>query len=165
MSANDSQRLNQKLSDYPATLFSPLTLVDANTVLCKVIQKLSPRFKNDVVLRCDELAQLQGSEQNIENAFSQLLQLIEEEKPLDKKLFLHITSFIDRSNDKSTIGQGLQRYIIQFHTNISLHAAWMQEAEYRINGIASLLLPFDGSLQVNQLKNSGCVFSISLPGK
>ena len=165
MSANDSQQLNPKQSVYPATFFSTTNLVDANKVLRNAIQKLSPEFRNEVVLRFDELAQLQVSEESMEQAFFKLLQLFVNEKPSDKKLFLHITCFHDSKAVTKTIGRGLQRYIIQFHTNISLHAAWMQEAEKNINNIATLLLPFNGSLQVNQLKNSGCVFSISLPGK
>lgn len=147
-----------------AALFSPATFVDTNKVLRKAIQTLSPDLRNEVVLRCDDMAHLQGVEENIEQAFTQLLQLIAAEKATDKKLFLHITCFHDDKAPEETIDNGLQRYIVQFHTNISLSVTWLQEAESRINGIASLLLPF-GKLQVNQLKNSGCVFSISLPGK
>lgn len=165
MSANDSKRLAKKGAQNPATLFSPTTLADANLLLRNAIQNLSPEMKSEVVLRCDELVQVQGAAENIQKAFSQLLKLIVNEKPSDKKLFLHITGFHDRKGEIETIANGLQRYIIQFHTNISLHAEWMQEAERRINDIASLLLPFGGSFQVNQLKNSGCVFYISLPGK
>ncbi|RYZ30250.1 MAG: hypothetical protein EOO10_03455 [Chitinophagaceae bacterium] len=165
MSANDSKRLTKKGPEQPATLFSPATLSDANVILRNVIQNLSPEMKSEVVLRCDELVRVQGSAEDIETAFSQLLKLIVNEKPFDKKLFLHITCFHDKKGEIETIASGLQRYIIQFHTNVSLNAKWMQEAEGHINGIAALLLPFGGSFHVNQLKNSGCVFYISLPGK
>jgi hypothetical protein len=164
MSVHDFTRLHNQ-SEYPATFFSPAKLVDTNSFLRKAIQKLSPETRSEVVLRCDELVQLQCSEENIEKVFSQLLQLIVDAKPSDKKLFLHITCFPELKKQKETIVLGLQRYIIQFHTNVALHSPWIQEAENRINNIASLLPPFGGSLQVNQLKNSGCVFSISLPGK
>lgn len=163
MTVYDSNRLRHQ-SGYPAT-FSPAKLVDTNSVLRKAIQKLSPEVRSEVVLRCDELVQLQCSEENIEKVFSQLLQLITGAKPAEKKLFLHITCFKEMKKEKETIALGLKRYIIQFHTNVTLHSPWIQEAENRISTIASLLPPFGGSLQVNQLKNSGCVFSISLPGK
>ena len=165
MSVHDSHRLNKTQSEYSTTFFSQVTLVDTNMILRKAIQKLSPEIRNEVVLRCDELVRLQCAEENIDLAFTQLLQLIADAKPSDKKLFLHITCFQETRKEKETIALGLQRYTIQFHTNVSLHAAGAQEVEYRINSIASLLPPFGGSLQVNQLKNSGCVFSISLPGK
>ena len=164
MSVHDSQRLNQKQSVPPAVCFSPAKLVDSNFLLQKAIQKLSPEVRSEVVLRCDELVQLQCSEESSEKVFSQLLQLIAKAKPVDRKLFLHITCFPE-SKEGKTIAFGLKRYIIQFHTNISLHSEGTQEAEKEINTIASLLVPYGGSLQVNQLKNSGCVFSISLPGK
>jgi hypothetical protein len=165
MSVHDSHRLNKTQSKYTAAFFSQAKLVDTNLVLRKAIQKLSPEVRNEVVLRCDELVQLQCSEENMDKAFTQLLQLIADAKPSDKKLFLHITCFQEGKKEKETIALGLRRYTIQFHTNVSLHAAEAHEVEYCINNIASLLPPFGGRLQVNQLKNSGCVFSISLPGK
>ena len=163
MSVHDSKRLHSQPA-YPAT-FSPAKLVDTNSFLRKAIQKLSPEMRSEVVLRCDELVQLQCSEESVEKVFFQLFQLITDAKPSGKKLFLHITCLKELTKEKETIALGLQRYVIQFHTNVSLHSPWIQEAEKRINTIASLLPPYGGSFQVNQLKNSGCVFSIALPGK
>jgi len=165
MSVHEPHRLTKTQSEPSAAFFPQATLVDTNLVLRKAIKKLSPEIRKEVVLRCDELVRLQCAEENIEEAFTQLLQLIADAKPSDKKLFLHITCFQETKKEKETIAPGLQRYVIQFHTNVSLPVGGMQEAEFRINNIASLLPPFGGSLQVNQLKNSGCVFSISLPGK
>ena len=164
MSVHNSQRLNQKQSGRPPVCFTPANLVDTNLLLKEAIQKLSPEIRGEVVLRCDELVQLQCSYDCCEKTFTFLLQLVAKAKPVDKKLFLHITCF-PQSKDNETIGLGLKRYIIQFHTNISLHAEGLPEMEKQISKIASLLVPHGGSLQVNQLKNSGCVFSISLPGK
>ena len=162
MSATDP-KLNS--IQVPTLSFHQPALVDTNALLKSAIQKLPPEVRSDVVLRCDELAHLQCPEDHIEKAFTQLLQMIVAEKAMDAKLYLYIKCSAENKKEKETIPNELQRFSIQFHTNITAHAAWMQAAEQRINGIASLLLPFGGSFLVNQLKNSGCIFCISLPGK
>ena len=156
-------RTNKNGIKKPATLHSPMTFVETNTLLKRAIQKLPVEVKNEIVLRCDELARLQGTEESIEKAFTLLLQMIADERDMGKKLFLHITCAKQKNEEDAPAG--LQRFFVQFHANLTLHASWMLQAEGRINTIASLLLPFGGSLVVNQLKNSGCVFCITLPGK
>ncbi|HYO20889.1 MAG TPA: hypothetical protein VER36_00700 [Flavisolibacter sp.] len=145
----------------PATLHLATTFVDTNGLLKSAIQQLPAELRSEIVLRCDELALLQGSEEAIGTAFSQLLQMIIDEREAGKKLFLHITC----AKQTEAMLTGGQRFLIRFHANITLHASWMEEADRRINSIASLLLPYGGSLLVNQLKNAGCVFCITLPGK
>jgi len=149
----------------PVPVSTPATFVDTNVLLQKTIQRLPSSIRSGIVLRCDELARLQISEEAMEKAFSQLLQMIIEERETGTKLFLHITCSKEKKQEQETTSDQFSRFLIQFHTNLKPHAAWMQEAESRINNIASLLTPFGGSLLVNQLKNSGCVFVISLPGK
>ena len=144
---------------------SSMNAVDANQLLQKAIQKLPVEVRSEIVLRCDELANLQITAEALEDAFTQLLQMIAEERESGTKLFLHITCSQENKGESEAISHRLSRFLIQFHTNLTPHAAWMQDAENRINRIASILPPFGGSLQVNQLKNSGCVFCIALPGK
>jgi hypothetical protein len=162
MSAPKS-RLNPAGARSSAPLYVPATLVDTNALLQAAIRQLSPAARADIVLRCDELARLKASAAPLENAFAQLLQMIVAEREPESKLFLHITCAKDKTVETSR--DGISRFLIQFHTNLSLHATWMQETEANINHIASLLLPYGGKLTVNQLKNTGCVFIISLPGK
>lgn len=158
-------RRNKTEIQKPAPVHPTATFVDTNALLKKAIQNLPASIRSEIVLRCDELAPLQISEEAIEKAFSQLLQMIIDEREAESKLFLHITCASDKKQQAETTSPCLSRFLIQFHTNLKPHSAWMQEAGNQINRIASLLTPFDGSLLVNQLKNSGCVFVISLPGK
>jgi|GEM_PF-1729440 len=161
--------LNPKLSrtdvGQPTPVDTLANLADTNQLLQKAIQKLPTEIRSDIVLRCDELAKLQITAEAMEDAFTQLLRMIVEERETGAKLFLHITCSHENKGEREAITNRLSRFLIQFHTNLTPHAAWMQDAESRINRIASILLPFGGSLQVNQLRNSGCVFCIALPGK
>ena len=157
MSAPDP-RMNRPALARPAPLHSLAVYANAGAVLQKAIQQLSPAERSSIILRCGELAHLQISEEALEKAFAQLLQLIVADRA-DAKLFLHITCSKEKDQETRSC------FLVQFHTNLTPHAAWMQEAERRTNSIALLLQPFGGRLVVNQLKNSGCVFAIALPGK
>ena len=86
MSVHNSQRLNPKQSGRPPVCFTPANLVDTNLLLKEAIQKLSPEIRGEVVLRCDELVQLQCSYECCEKTFTYLLQLVAKAKPVDKKI-------------------------------------------------------------------------------
>jgi hypothetical protein len=163
MSASDP-RLHPRGPANPAAPFKLPVFVNTNAVLRKAIQQLPPAVRQQVILRCDELAQLQIAEDVLEKAFVQLLAMIAGEKA-DSKLFLHITCQREKVQEQQAKQGPGGRFIIQFHTNLTPPAAWLQAAEQRTSSVAELLLPYGGSLVVNQLKNSGCVFSITLPGK
>ena len=162
---SELKREPNKTKEYrSSSVYRPALLVDTNVLLQKVIQQLPSSLRSEIVLRCDNLPAVQSSEESLEKVFTQLLQLIIAKKELASRLYLYITC----SEDKAAAGKrltGLTSFRIQFHTNITPHAEWMQVEEQQINSIASLLLPFGGSFTVNQLKNSGSVFCISLPGK
>lgn len=143
-----------------------LKLVDANAVLQKVVKRFSLELRNRVILRCDELPNVQGTTESIERIFGDVLELIMEKKQAVDQLYLHINSGTAFSNAQDiSLPKGLKRFLIQFHTNITPGKDWLQVSEQKINAIAAMLSPFGGSLSVNQFKNSGSLFCITLPGK
>ena len=161
MSPAESPR-NSVTKRQPASLQEATPAVNSSQLLQKAIQQLPSEVKNSIILRCDLLARLQISEEALEKVFVQLLEIITEDIKTDEKLFLHITcSVVSSAEEKSTVS----RYNIQFHTNASPFASSVQQVEQKMNSIVSLLSPFHGSLEINQLKNSGSVFIICLPGK
>jgi hypothetical protein len=145
---------------------SGLSLVNANTILQRALQKLKPEVRSNIVLRCDELPRVKITEECLENAFTELLSLIITNRSPDKKLFLHISSIqeTETENDRH-LNDGSNRYQVQFHSNTPPHTDWLPENQQQINSIAASLVPAGGSLVVNHLKNSGCIFCIALPGK
>lgn len=151
----------------PASLKQPAPpLVDSNKVLQRALKKISAEAKNAMVLRCDELPYLQGTEETIELAFTRLLQLILEKKDAVIKVYLHISSTLSTIKElKASDRPDLHRFLVRFHTNLVPDKDWLKKAKESINGIASVLSIYDGNIAIQQLKSSGCVFYISLPGK
>ena len=138
-------------------------LVNTNAVLQKVLQRLNPEDRSKIALRCDDLPVLEGTEEDFEKVFSGLLQLILKNKPNGAKLFLHIHCTEEEIDPQTP--KGLKQFSIQFNTNIIPCADWLQKRDQQFNEVAGIVQKNRGSLLLNQLKNSGCLFSVSLPGK
>jgi hypothetical protein len=138
-------------------------LVNTNVVLQNVLQQLSAEDRNKIVLRCDDLPYVQGNECDFEFVFSGLLQMILQKKENVSKLFLHINCKTEEEESQKSIG--FKSFCIQFKTNIISCADWFEIHEEQINKIATILHKNGSSLAVNQMSGSGCIFSVSIPGK
>ena len=138
-------------------------LVNTNAVLQRTLQRLNAEERNTIALRCDELPVLEGSEEDFEAVFSGLLQLILQEKENVATLFLYIHCTTEEIHSQSQ--QGLKQISIQFNTNITPCADWLHQSDQQFKEVAGILQKHGGNLLLNQLKNSGCIFSVSLPGK
>lgn len=141
-------------------------LCNANVVLQNALQKLGPDVRNSFRLRCDELPFVFGNEENLETVFSAVMQLIVERKDTATKLYLHIGS--TTGNEESSaiaLSKEIYQFSIQFHTNITPCSEWTKLTEQKISNLTALLAPSGGSLTINPLKNSGCILTVSLPGK
>jgi uncharacterized protein YdiU (UPF0061 family) len=138
------------------------TLINTNAVLQKALQKIIAEDRGSIILRCDELPSVRGTEDDFETVFSTLVQMILQKKNDVSKLFLHINC---TAEDEQATAAGVKPFNIQFNTNISPSVNWLQLHQQQINEVAAILHKHTGSLVVNQVKNGGCIFSVSLLGK
>lgn len=145
---------------------APAALVNANHLLQNRLQALSAAERNDLVLRCEDLPLLAGDEEALAAVFSRLLGMILDRRQPGTRLYLHIDAIREPgAGNATTAAPGRGFYRLRFHTNAHFCAEWMQAHERHLNAVAALLQPLGGSLEVNQLKNTGCLFCLNLPGK
>ena len=138
-------------------------LVNINEVLKNVLQSLDPEERAKIVLRCDDLPMAVGDETVFTHLFRNLLQMILQKKDEVPTLYLHISC----AGGEKTLpaNSKAEAYTVQFNTNIIPSTEWFEKNKERLNELSALLLQNNGSLSVNQFKASGCIFSVSLPGK
>lgn len=134
---------------------------NANTVLQSIIQQLEAEDRKVVVLRCDELPLLRGPEKEMKIIFSGLLQMILQKKSSVTQLFLHINCKTGEQDLPNIFS--VKQYTIQFNTNISPCADWMQLNAPQLTGINAIVQELNGSLAVGEAQ--GCLFSLTFPGK
>ena len=141
--------------------FAGTQWVDASAVLHRMLHRLNGGERREMVLRCDELPLLQGTEKELELIFSALLQMVLHRKETVSQLFLHIHSKTALQETVSMTGSTY--YLIQFNTNITPCADWIQNNRKQLTEIETILEKYNGSLHLAEAQ--GCIFSFSLPGK
>jgi hypothetical protein len=98
--------------------------------------------------------------------FDDLLNMILNQSLPPSKQFLYVdceeevTDVIDMS-----LSEGMKRHIIKFHTNITTHDNWKLLNSKVLMNCKQILSRHSGNLVVNDISSTGCLFSVSLPGK
>ena len=147
----------------PESYSEPINL---NGVVREVLQRLQQGMGLDIIVRCEVLPVIEGDRKNIVRVFDNIAHMIISHLPTGTRLFL----FVDCEEEmKEVSGPELvktnRRYKLNFHTNISTNEAWKTAHEKTIDGCRTLLAQYGASFTVNEIRSTGCLFSISLLGK
>jgi hypothetical protein len=143
------------------------TVVDLNNILQQALQRHGPAIRtHKLVLRCQALPRVEGDPVRLLRLFEGLLEAILSQTPKGSRFLLHVDCGEERDPvviDLS-LAPGQLRYCIQFHTNITVTEEWKAMHGQFIADSMTLIAQQNGSFKVNEIKNTGCLFSISLPG-
>ena len=116
-----------------------------------------------LVMRCEHLPQVRGHQDELVRFFYLLIRLIINNKPPVPKLFLYVDC--DEGRKDLMLESGFKKYIIRIHTNITTSDAWKEMNDHILSGCKKIIADHQGELQINNIKNTGCLFAISLAGK
>jgi light-regulated signal transduction histidine kinase (bacteriophytochrome) len=143
------------------------TLLSLNDVLRESLKKVQAKVDNlQLIVRCENLPQIKTSSGDLPTLFDDLLGMILNHPPTSSKLFLYIdceeetTDLIDMP-----LEEGFKRYIIKFFTNVHTHENWKLVNSQTLVNCRQILSNHNGTLVVNDISSTGCLFSVTLPGK
>lgn len=142
--------------------------VNLNDILRQALQqRLQYEKKNsNIIIRCDSLPVVETDKKTIVEVFGHIVQMIVSHPPNGTRLFLYVNC---EEENKGMSGPDLvkryKRYKVSFHTNISTDEAWKKAHEKTIAGCKAVLAQYGAGFTVNDIKSTGCLFSISLLGK
>jgi hypothetical protein len=142
-------------------------LLDLNTVLKECLKKAQAEVDDfQLVVRCESLPQIRAVYDGMLKFFDDLLGTILNHPPLTSRLFLYVDCEAE-SNDviDMTLEEGFKRYTIKFYTNVTTHDNWKLVNSQVLINCRQLLSKYSGNLAVNEISKTGCLFSVSLPGK
>jgi hypothetical protein len=132
----------------------------------QALQRLQRDKNSDIIIRCETLPVIEGDKKNIVRVFEDIVQMIISHSPTGARLFLYVNC---EEENKEAINPELvktnKRYKVNFHTNISTDEVWKTAHEKTIAGCKALLAQYGAGFTVNEVKLTGCLFSISLLGK
>lgn len=145
----------------------PDSFVSLNTVLKESLKKVQTRADHlQLITRCEPLPQVKANYGDMVKFFDGLLGMILNSAPKTSKLFLYVDCEEAANNAmEMNLGDGMKRYVIKFHTNISTHGNWKLVNSQALANCQQILFNHNGTLAVNEISRTGCLFSFSLPGK
>lgn len=142
----------------------------ADIDLNEIVQKICTRYTSDgknFILRADKLPHVNCSQEVFTHLFGELVSMIVNHPPQNSKLFLYITCK-EQSQDAEVMDLqlgGETMYVIDFHTNITSDKQWTNLYKSKLDECSVLIQQNGGDFTFFPICNTGCLFSISLPGK
>ncbi len=143
------------------------TSLSLNAVLNSSVKKAQQLFNSiDIILRCEPLPRVKGNPEEWKELFETLVRIIISYPQAGYRLFLFIgcQEIIYKNGDNSANEDQL-RFLIRFHTNITTREDWKNKHAAELERCRLLIEMQNGTLQVNNIINTGCVFAVTLPGK
>jgi hypothetical protein len=142
-------------------------LLSLNEILQESLKKAQAQVdKAQLIVRCESLPMIKADHADIVKLFDDLISMILNQPPNTTRLFLYVDCEEDRSDIiDMTLGESTKRYVIKFHTNITTHEHWKLVNRQALVNCRQTLSRHNGNLVVNDVSSTGCLFSVSLPGK
>ena len=127
-------------------------------------QAANDRLK--VIVRCETLPLVRVNQRDMTQVFDTLIALILSQSVKTSTIYL----YIDCEESKESVGaqpatEGWRYFSIRFHTNISTTGNWRDQHADALQKCSRIVASHQGTLQVNSVVNTGCLYTISLPGK
>jgi hypothetical protein len=159
------QQLSNKT--YDQKNFYPLTMLSLNDIFRESMRKMQQLFPRvHIIVRCESLPVIKGNQQDISQAFEEMIELIFLSSDTISQLFLYIDCEDEEHLSEHAIRyEGFKNYTIKFRTNIFPNGNW-EEANKELLARCRLVFSLhNAKFQVNTLNHTGFLFLISVPGK
>jgi len=155
-------------SSTPGRAYHPVgnftgNLVSLHTVFRESLEKVKAGFDLvRLIVRCEPLPHIYGNREAIAELFENLVRIILSSHAPGYKFYLSIRCDEDNANPSY---EDLKSYLIRIHANISTSGEWNAVNAAALLRCNFIVAGLNGNLQVNNIMNTGSLFSISLPGK
>ena len=140
----------------------PPSSVSLNDIFRDSMKRAGVSNTTDIIVRCESLPFIPGSEADFRELFDHLLSLILQMSEAGAQLFLHVNCD-EESVSGGPLNKKYRNHIIRFHTNFSTGDEWKEMNVVRLSRCNEIISNYDGSFMVNNISNTGCLFYISLP--
>jgi hypothetical protein len=140
--------------------------VSLNDVFRESLRKVeSILSKDNLIVRCDSLPQVSASREELRQVFDMVMDVIFASASRTR-LFLHVgCSEINWEDEQPAALKNMKRYQIRIQTNINTDKGWKDRHRNALDRCEQTLSRIDGTLSVNPVSNSGCSFTLTVPGK
>ena len=165
MSLNESSLFDRDYKTFKN--FGQENMLALHDVFKESMRTVQLRFSHmNIIIRCQSLPHIAGNGEEIRKLFDELLTMLFSSTLVGSRLFLYVDCEEENSDAIDlSLSQGFKRYQIRFHTNITTKENWKDVNSQVLAVCQQILSCHHGSFLVNSNNKTGCLFSISLPGK
>jgi hypothetical protein len=122
--------------------------------------------KSTPVLRCDNLPSVYGDTMQMHTLFNLLFKIILLNLPGKNNLFIYIKCEVDKEDIiDMTLKNGFSKFNISVYSNTFHLKDWIKHYQQELTEIKNICFNFSGSFKEHTSTETGCLFTISLPGK
>jgi hypothetical protein len=144
--------------------YAQLSFLSLNDLFNERMRKAEAEFEHaGLVVRCECLPQISGYREEMTRLFDSLISMILNHPSKPAKLFLYVDCEENREVGKQQ--PDLFNYQIKIHTNLTTNDYWKAQNREALAACERILILHKGSFAAHNISNTGCLFSISLPGK
>jgi hypothetical protein len=165
MTIADSALTNPEPEPLPGSVHSPA--FSLNEVFQERMRKAQGLHGHlHLVVRCEQLPHMEGNREEIGRLFDSMISMMVNPVPEGSKLFLHIdcqeVSFVSGEQHELSEKNAFQ---IRFYTNSAIDEAWKEVHAQALLRCQLIAAGHHGSFTLNHLRQTGCLFSLTIPGK
>ena len=140
---------------------------DLNEILRSVVEKYKGDAHKNFILRFDDLPMVIGAKENFICLFDALICMVISHPPVHSKLFLYIKCIEEKQEEEIIDLSATEEkiYRINFFSNITTDGYWEEANKTRLSECALQATKNGGNFSFFPISNTGCLFSVILPGK
>lgn len=143
-------------------------ITDLNDILQSVLDKYTVDQEKGFIFRFDKLPFAFGSKEHYTCLFEALISMIISHPPFNSKLFLYVRCTEEKRDEEImdlTLTGGSSLYKIDIYSNITTDKNWELGYQNKLAECALEATKNSGSFSFSPISNTGCLFSVTLPGK
>jgi hypothetical protein len=141
-------------------------VADLNEIFRNVLNKYV--LDRGIIFRLDKLPLINGNHEYVTCLFDTLMSMVVNHPPVNSKLFLYIKCIpekVDSDVMDLRVTGGSALYKIEIYSNITTDKNWEMSYQEKLAECSSQATNISGSLSFSPITNTGCLFSLTLPGK
>ena len=143
--------------------------VDLNQVFQSGMQKHVTHEKKTLsIVRSDKLPVVSGQKEQFVELLDMMIEMIISYPPAGSKLFLYVKCDVEERDPEImdlSLSKDFRLCTLYFYTNITTDDRWKMMYKDRLAQCAIIAAENQGKFSSYAISNTGCLFSLTLPGK
>lgn len=141
-------------------------ITDLNEIFRNVLNQYI--LEQGIIFRLDKLPMVNGNQEYVTCLFDALISMVVNHPPANSKLFLYVKCSrekVDNDIIDLSVTDGTSLFKIEVYSNITTDKNWETLYKDKLEDCSLQATKISGRFSFSPITNTGCLFSLTLPGK